>query len=138
MRSFCPSLAPPLGGGWLGEAAGAGRGGVGGGRPGRQGLWCELPCPPPSSLLSPSPPFFSSPACNSAEGWLPSPYPAVNSPGRGQPEIWECMCSQLHKMVGALPRPAVFDVTKFEGEPVESEEMQPRWFSPDEIPFDKM
>ncbi|XP_069691002.1 oxidized purine nucleoside triphosphate hydrolase-like [Periplaneta americana] len=32
----------------------------------------------------------------------------------------------------------VFDVTKFEGDPTESEEMKPQWFSTDEIPYEKM
>ena len=32
----------------------------------------------------------------------------------------------------------VFFVTKWEGEPLESEEMKPQWFSADDIPFKKM
>lgn len=32
----------------------------------------------------------------------------------------------------------VFRADKFEGEPVESEEMKPAWFNVDEIPFDQM
>lgn len=32
----------------------------------------------------------------------------------------------------------VFRVTQFEGEPEETEEMKPRWFSLDDIPYDEM
>jgi 8-oxo-dGTP diphosphatase/2-hydroxy-dATP diphosphatase len=32
----------------------------------------------------------------------------------------------------------IFSATKFEGEPRESEEMSPRWFHIDEIPYDDM
>ena len=32
----------------------------------------------------------------------------------------------------------IFEITKFEGEPAESDEMRPKWFSASEIPFDKM
>lgn len=32
----------------------------------------------------------------------------------------------------------VFSVTKFSGEPVETEEMNPRWFSIDTLPYNKM
>ncbi|MBI5817193.1 MAG: 8-oxo-dGTP diphosphatase [Candidatus Yonathbacteria bacterium] len=32
----------------------------------------------------------------------------------------------------------IFDVTKWSGEPKESEEMRPRWFDIEEIPFDQM
>lgn len=32
----------------------------------------------------------------------------------------------------------VFKVTKFSGEPVETEEMRPQWFARDNIPFDQM
>ena len=32
----------------------------------------------------------------------------------------------------------LFSATKFEGEPSEGEEMKPRWYKFDEIPFDKM
>ncbi len=32
----------------------------------------------------------------------------------------------------------IFQITKFEGSPLESEEMKPKWFPKDKIPFDKM
>lgn len=32
----------------------------------------------------------------------------------------------------------LFQITDFEGEPVETNEMKPQWFSKDEIPFDEM
>jgi 8-oxo-dGTP diphosphatase/2-hydroxy-dATP diphosphatase len=32
----------------------------------------------------------------------------------------------------------LFKATTFEGEPTESEEMKPEWFSTDSIPFDRM
>ncbi|XP_023715488.1 7,8-dihydro-8-oxoguanine triphosphatase isoform X2 [Cryptotermes secundus] len=32
----------------------------------------------------------------------------------------------------------VFDVTQYEGEPVETEEMKPQWFPEDGIPYEKM
>jgi len=32
----------------------------------------------------------------------------------------------------------VFDILDFEGEPIESEEMKPRWFKKEEVPFDSM
>lgn len=32
----------------------------------------------------------------------------------------------------------LFKITRFNGEPLESEEMKPQWFSVNEIPFDKM
>ncbi|OGF66568.1 hypothetical protein A3I27_02720 [Candidatus Giovannonibacteria bacterium RIFCSPLOWO2_02_FULL_43_11b] len=32
----------------------------------------------------------------------------------------------------------IFEVIKFDGEPTESEEMRPKWFGADEIPFDQM
>lgn len=32
----------------------------------------------------------------------------------------------------------IFAVTEFQGQPVETEEMQPKWFLPDEIPFSDM
>ncbi len=32
----------------------------------------------------------------------------------------------------------VFEVTKYKGEPIETEEMRPRWFLKNKIPYDKM
>lgn len=32
----------------------------------------------------------------------------------------------------------IFEVTKFEGEPIETEEMKPEWFDLDKIPLDQM
>ena len=37
-----------------------------------------------------------------------------------------------------IMRVHIFDCWEFEGEPVESEEMRPQWYSEDAIPFDKM
>lgn len=32
----------------------------------------------------------------------------------------------------------IFAITRFEGQPVETEEMSPRWFAKEEVPFDEM
>jgi len=47
----------------------------------------------------------------------------INFEFQGDPEILE-----VH----------LFSATKFKGEPMESEEMKPQWFSRDKIPFNKM
>jgi 8-oxo-dGTP diphosphatase/2-hydroxy-dATP diphosphatase len=40
--------------------------------------------------------------------------------------------------LNAIMRVHVYDCWEFEGEPVESDEMRPLWYSEDAIPFDKM
>lgn len=40
--------------------------------------------------------------------------------------------------VGKIMRVHVFDTYQFSGEPVETDEMRPKWYSENEIPFDKM
>lgn len=45
---------------------------------------------------------------------------------------------QFQKSLEEIFRVHVFRVTKFVGEPQESEEMKPQWFSVDEIPFGSM
>ena len=36
------------------------------------------------------------------------------------------------------PEVHIFEITKYEGEPAETEEMKPQWFNLEEIPFDQM
>jgi len=72
--------------------------------------------------------------------------------------IEEAMRRELNEEVGIIPRSFekkalfefhfrdnseylevhVFYISSFEGEPVETEEMKPQWFSLDEIPFEEM
>jgi ADP-ribose pyrophosphatase YjhB (NUDIX family) len=40
--------------------------------------------------------------------------------------------------VGKIMRVHVFDTFEFSGEPTETEEMRPKWYNEDEIPFDSM
>ncbi len=40
--------------------------------------------------------------------------------------------------VGKIMRVHVFDTFEFSGEPTETEEMRPKWYNEDQIPFEKM
>jgi len=54
-------------------------------------------------------------------------------------EIEEKGVIDFHFMdTGKLMEVHIFNVLKWSGEPVETEEMNPRWFNLDEIPFDSM